>query len=318
MDKEHRDWMSWVMGAAGLYALAWGLAMVAAPVAVGNAIQVPGGVQAPLIQALGWLVAVLGLGYLLSAPNPFKNWPVVAMGFIAKAGAFAGTLLAYLNGQAGLVPLATSVANDLLWLAPFGWILWSARSAAINRRRAAAPEILRMALHRKTNYGVTLDELSRMSPVLLVFLRHAGCTFCREALADLAARKPEIEENGTRLVLVHMGSEQHGSRFFQKYGLESVPQISDPKKSLYRAFGLRRGTFGDLFGPKVWLRGFEAGILGRHGVGRLVGDGFQMPGAFLLFHGEVVRSYRHQSAADRPDYMALVTGRVQVAQQVRR
>jgi len=302
MDKEHRKWMSWVMGLAGVYALAWGLAMVAAP----------------STQALGWLIAVMGLGYLLAAPNPFKYWPVVAMGFIAKAGAFAATFAAYLNGQASTASLTTSAANDLIWLAPFGWILWAARSAAVDRRRTAAPDILRMALHRKTNYGVTLDELSGMSPVLLVFLRHAGCTFCREALADLAARRPEIEANGTRLVLVHMGSEQHGSRFFEKYGLESVPQISDPKKTLYRAFGLRRGALGDLFGPKVWLRGFEAAILGRHGVGRLVGDGFQMPGAFLLFHGEVVRSYRHQSAADRPDYMALVTGRVQVAQQVRR
>jgi peroxiredoxin len=263
-------------------------------------------------------VAVFGVGYLLSAPDPCKYWPVVAMGFVAKTGAFAGTLTAFLNGQAGQVSLALSVVNDLIWLAPFGLILWAARSASIDRRRSAAPEILRMALHRKTNYGVTLDELSRMSPVLLVFLRHAGCTFCREALADLATRKREIEENGTRLVLVHMGSEQHGSQFFEKYGLESVPQISDPKKNLYRAFGLRRGSLGDLFGPKVWLRGFEAAILGRHGVGRLVGDGFQMPGAFLLFHGEVVRGYRHQSAADRPDYMALVTGHVSVPQHVRR
>jgi hypothetical protein len=37
----------------------------------------------------------------------------------------------------------------------------------------------------------------------------------------------------------------------------------------------------------------------------MVGDGFQMPGIFLLFHGEVLRSYRHQTAADRPDYVDL-------------
>jgi hypothetical protein len=28
-----------------------------------------------------------------------------------------------------------------------------------------------------------------------------------------------------------------------------------------------------------------------------------MPGVFLLCQGEVVRSYRHQSVADRPDYV---------------
>jgi len=37
-----------------------------------------------------------------------------------------------------------------------------------------------------TQSGERLVELSEMSPVLLVFLRHAGCTFCREALADFA------------------------------------------------------------------------------------------------------------------------------------
>lgn len=40
--------------------------------------------------------------------------------------------------------------------------------------------------------------------------------------------------------------------------------------------------------------------------GLLKGDGFQMPGVFLLYHGTVLRSYRHQSAADRPNYSQLV------------
>jgi len=292
--------MFWALLLAGMHSVAWGAAMAGAP-------------------GREWLAGVLGLGYLIAASDPYRHWPVVLVGLFAKAGMAGEAIGGWMRGAAGSEPAVFWAAvNEGAWLVPFGLILWSARRAAVERRRMAAPEILRMALHRKTNYGVTLDELSRMSPVLLVFLRHAGCTFCREALADLAARRREIEETGTRLVLVHMGSEQQGVKFFAKYGLESVPHISDPKRSLYRAFGLPRGSFGDLFGPKVWVRGFEAAILGRHGVGRLVGDGFQMPGAFLLFHGEVVRSYRHQSAADRPDYMALVTGRAEAATRVRR
>jgi hypothetical protein len=69
---------------------------------------------------------------------------------------------------------------------------------------------------------------------------------------------------------------------------------------------LERGDFTQLFGPKVWLRGFKAGLLGNHGVGAPEGDVAQMPGVFLLFHGETLKSYRHQSAADRPDYLAMV------------
>ena len=38
------------------------------------------------------------------------------------------------------------------------------------------------------------------------------------------------------------------------------------------------------------------------------GDGFQMPGVFLIYHGEVLRSYRHQSVADRPHYTRFAAG----------
>jgi hypothetical protein len=40
-------------------------------------------------------------------------------------------------------------------------------------------------------------------------------------------------------------------------------------------------------------------------MGRLMGDGFQMPGVFLVHHGVVLRSFRHETAAQRPDYRAL-------------
>jgi len=56
-----------------------------------------------------------------------------------------------------------------------------------------------------TRKGVDLATLSLVSPVLLVFLRHAGCPFCREAMSDLASSRQAIEETGTRIVLVYLG-----------------------------------------------------------------------------------------------------------------
>jgi len=211
--------------------------------------------------------------------------------------------------QAGRLPLRfgwTNLTNDVIWWIPFALILKAAYDFHLSSRRSAAPEVVRFALRTRTNIGVSLDELSRVSPVLLVFLRHAGCTFCREALADIAEQRQEIEAAGARIVLVHMGTEDHAEQLFPKYGLDSAIRINDPNRSLYRAFGLERGTLMKLFGPKVLVRGFHAGIVKRHGIGWLVGDGFQMPGVFVLFHGEVLRSYRHQSAADRPQYVQIV------------
>ncbi|MBC8166115.1 MAG: redoxin domain-containing protein [Bryobacteraceae bacterium] len=148
--------------------------------------------------------------------------------------------------------------------------------------------------------------MSTAAPVLVVFLRHAGCTFCREALADLARQRPLIEAAGAKILLVHMGEVEFSREFFLRYGLADLPSISDPHRHVYRAFGLRRGDLRMLFGPKVWWRGFRAGVIEGHGIGRLIGDGFQMPGIFLVFHGQILRCYRHQSAADRPDYVRFV------------
>lgn len=255
-----------------------------------------------------WL-AVMGLGFLLAARDPYRHWPVVLLGLLGKAGVGGWVAWDILHGRAPAVLWWWVAVDAVVWAVPLLAILQGAYEASVTRRRTVSPEILRFALHRKTNMGLTLDELSRLSPVLLVFLRHMGCTFCREALSDLAARRKDIEREGARLVLVHMSEEEDAAPFFARYGLQDVQRISDPQRTLYRAFGLPRGRFGDVLGPKVWWRGFQAGLLGGHGVGRLMGDGFQMPGVFLLFHGEIVRSYRHQSAADRPDYLALVTGR---------
>ena len=46
---------------------------------------------------------------------------------------------------------------------------------------------------KRTDKGASLGVLSLLSPVLVVFLRHPGCTFCREAVADLSRLRAEID-----------------------------------------------------------------------------------------------------------------------------
>lgn len=154
----------------------------------------------------------------------------------------------------------------------------------------------------RSNGGQTLAELSADRPVLVVFLRHAGCTFCREALSDLQQQRSQIEARGVSLALVHMISDETAARFFAKYDLADVPRFSDPDRSLYRAFDLQRGSLWQLLGPPVWWRGAKAFFAG-HGVGPLQGDGFQMPGTFVLRRGQVVQAFRNKTSGDRPEYV---------------
>jgi peroxiredoxin len=156
-----------------------------------------------------------------------------------------------------------------------------------------------------TDSGERLVDLVQACPVLLVFLRHAGCTFCREAVSDIAKVRGEIESNGTRIVLVHLADRSGIEQLVQRHSLSDVDRICDTDQELYRAFGLKKGSWRQLFGPKVWTRGLIAAVARGHGLGRPVADATQMPGVFFLDQGLVASAYRHRSAADRPCYTSL-------------
>jgi peroxiredoxin len=153
----------------------------------------------------------------------------------------------------------------------------------------------------RSHDGRTLAELSADRPVLIVFLRHSGCAFCREALSDLRKQRQKIESGGTSIALAHMVSNDEAGRFFKAYGLDDVPRFSDPQRTLYEAFDLHRGNFWQLIGPSVFWRGMKAFFSG-HGAGRIRGDVAQLPGTFVVHRGQIVEAFRNKTAADRPDY----------------
>lgn len=156
--------------------------------------------------------------------------------------------------------------------------------------------------------GETLTEMAEIQPVMVVFLRFFGCSFCREAIDDIAKRKKVIEAKGIRVVFIHMAPDAAmAEKFFKKYKIYPVDHISDPEKRFYKAFGLVRGKPQQIFGLMNWIRGFQASVLEGHGNdpdldNLALGDGFQMPGVFVLHKGEILRSFIHNYAHDRPDY----------------
>lgn len=290
---------------AAIYNFIWGGMAILAPEWTFHMAGMPLPNYPELWQCIGMIVGVYGVGFGLAGFNPLRHWPVVLVGLMGKVFGPIGFLNAALHDRMPWRLGWTIVTNDLIWWVPFSLILIAAYKASLDIRRIASPEVQRMALKARTQFGMNLLELSERGPVLMVFLRHTGCTFCREALWDLAAQRMKIERTGTRLALIHMEPESVAARLFGEYGLEDVARVSDPNRNLYRAFGLSRGTLVALYGPWVIWRGFQTWILRGHKQRWAVADAFQMPGVYLVFHGEVMRGYRHASAADRPDYVAL-------------
>ena len=159
----------------------------------------------------------------------------------------------------------------------------------------------------RTESGRTLLELVDESPVLLVFLRHFGCSFCREALDRVAKIREKLQARGVRPVFVHLGSPERARPYFDYYKLADVERVSNPDASLYTnpVFGLHRESpLWQLVRLKVWI-GWLRGLFRRYWIGPIREDASQMPGVFFLRDRAIVREFRYRTTADQPNYLKL-------------
>src|ERR1700721_4178273 len=158
--------------------------------------------------------------------------------------------------------------------------------------------------------GKTLLQLVGESPVLLVFLRHFGCAFCRQAIDDVSKVRPDVARRGVQAVFVHLGSPERAKPFFDYYSLSDVERVSNPDGSLYSdpVFALARVSFWQLFRPAVWI-GWLRGAIFKYRIGLLKEDVQQMPGVFFIKDRVIANFYRHRTIADQPDFFAVSGGR---------
>lgn len=301
-------WMTWVLWAAGIYTISVGAMALSLPGSLDEWLPVePVGYPA-FWRYLEAATAAYGVAYLLAAARPFQHWPVICAGLLKNV--LGPVVLLHASG-AGPITERTMLfvsVNDIVWCIPFCLILYRAYEAHLDACRFASPEVQELALKVRTNTGDSLLDLADRQPLMLFFLRHTGCPFCRESLARLAQLRRQIEANGTTLVLIHMSSDSHASKFLSRFGLADVPAISDPRRSLYRAFGLRRGSPWQVAGPQLWRRGFPLLLRRGQSLSPKGGDLFQLSGMFLVFHGHVIRTFLHQSAGDMPDFLSFARG----------
>lgn len=302
-------WIRAIVFIAFLYSLVWGILIVAFPAHV----FVTSGMETPKMlfawQLTGVVEIALAIGYLFALKDPLRVWQPILVGVVYKLASVA-LFSADSALDVSLQPLmGYEVINNLIWVPPFIIILYKAYRrtylADATMIETLDDSHIRLEMFDASN-GQNLKELTDEQPQLVVFLRHFGCTFCREALTDLAQLRSKIESKGTNIVLVHMlEDEEEAFHEISKYGLEDLPAIADPEGLLYKKFRLQRGTMRQLFGIRVWLRGLYIGIVEGHGIGAEKGDYWQMPGVFLMYKGQVIKQFIHHYASDRPEYLDL-------------
>ena len=176
------------------------------------------------------------------------------------------------------------------------------------RDETAASEVAQLLASIHCESGTNLLALTQASSVLLVFLRHFGCSFCRQSLAKVQELRGELEKLGVRPVFIHVGTPERARPYFDYYRLSDVERVSDPEAAIYQhpVFGLgRTSPFVHFFIPKVII-GWLKGAVFTHGIGMIHEDAHQMPGVFFLKEGRIVRGFRYRTIADEPDYLKLV------------
>jgi len=148
--------------------------------------------------------------------------------------------------------------------------------------------------------------LEDSSYIMVIFLRHFGCPYCRKTLAKYKTFSDNEKNKIFSPLFIHMSSAKDGTKMLEDHGLNGMAHISDPKQELYRLFSLERGSLLQHFGPRVLKKGIKD--LFVYGVGGLKGDGFQMPGAFLISEKGIESSYVHSTVADDVNFEKLAKG----------
>jgi hypothetical protein len=77
-----------------------------------------------LLRCIGMLVGTYALAYYFASRDPVRYWPLIFVGFVGKILGPIGSAYYIINGELTVRFLYVNLLNDLIWLIPFGWILY--------------------------------------------------------------------------------------------------------------------------------------------------------------------------------------------------
>lgn len=135
--------------------------------------------------------------------------------------------------------------------------------------------------------------------IVLVFLRHFGCLFCRDHARQLRGAHAQFQERGFDVVAIGQGTPMRSQRFREEYDLPFTV-LGDKELASYRLYGLTHGIRNGPTDPKAYKAAVRAVLHGKL-PGKPDGDVLQNPGTFLISRdGTMLRSHIGQNAGDFP------------------
>ena len=256
---------------SAIYFVIWSLVVIMFPSILNSVVIEQGFTPVVFWDFMSLVTFILGIGLFIAAGNPHRHWPIILMVSLFHLAMIGGFVFGYTIGFFNNLFIRFIILNHLIWLIPNAIVLYK-----VYRRSFETDEMLMDTFSSEqyplslfdTTDGRNLGEMHEEKPLMLVFLRHFGCPFCKESLLQLAEHRRQLEAEGI----------------------------------FYKSFRLKRGSFLQLFGLKVWVRWVELAFRKKLFNTKPAGDVAQMPGIFLLQEGKVVKEFVHKSVADSPDY----------------
>lgn len=149
--------------------------------------------------------------------------------------------------------------------------------------------------------SVSLSELWTASErgIVLVFLRHFGCLFCRDHVQQLRDTYPDFTRRGFDIIAVGQGTPMRAQKFAADYELP-FPVLGDMELESYRLYGLTHGLGNGLLDLGAYKAALRA-VLHGNLPGKPEGDTLQNPGTFLISQsGEILNVRIGTNAGDFP------------------
>lgn len=152
---------------------------------------------------------------------------------------------------------------------------------------------------------VRVGQLWADRTVVLVFVRHFGCLFCRQQIAGLRPYLDRIHARGAELIVIGQGSIEE-ARMFRDEEKLAVPLLTDPTRQSYCALQMRRGL-ASVLSPGALTRGVHAWRAGFR-QSPVAGDPLQQGGVVVIAPGGEERfRFISRHAGDHPTPVQILT-----------
>lgn len=148
-------------------------------------------------------------------------------------------------------------------------------------------------------HPVRLSAYWQAGLTAFVFMRHAGCIFCREQVKDLRDNAAALDQAGLSIVVITPDRPSRARKLVEEYRVP-FPTLTDPERNAYRAYGLLDGSLGQLVNPRIIARGARTLLNGTF-LNRPTSSPRQLPGTAIVDSTGRLR-YLHQ-ARDASDHL---------------